>query len=134
MATQEQNYAGITINDHEYDDGSSTEVCESLISHDDKDWETRERLPRGRRGRARRVCEAFVAWRWVLDTVLLLIILGLLVDRKLQVHDAKQHGNRKHLGSSHSGKGRHGKSSEFEFAGDLTGFAPKCKKQLCQHL
>jgi len=49
------------------------------------------------------------ALRLALDTVLLLVILGLLVERR---------------GYSRCG--------EHEFAGDITGFAPRCRCFLCR--
>jgi hypothetical protein len=45
------------------------------------------------------------AYRWVVDTALLLVILGLLVEKGWETHQ----------------------SHEYEFTGDLTGFAPTCE-------
>jgi hypothetical protein len=44
--------------------------------------------------------------RWLLDTVLLLVVIALLLEK---------------------GWSTHGKSHYFEGAGDITGFAPECK-------
>jgi hypothetical protein len=46
-------------------------------------------------------------YRWLLDTTLLLIIVGLLAEKRW----------------------RHGQSHQYEFAGDITGFAPRCKNR-----
>lgn len=52
-----------------------------------------------------RGCAAFFSrWRWLLDTALLLVILGLLLDRRA----GQQTCNVQNIGS------------------DITGFAPKC--------
>jgi hypothetical protein len=71
---------------------SSTEV---------EDWEEDDDL----KVRRQRAWRSLKRYRWVIDTTLLLVILGLLVDKTLQ----------------------HDHSHQFEFAGDITGFAPTCK-------
>jgi hypothetical protein len=60
-------------------------------------------MARRKLSRKRRVWAAIMSIRSLLDTVLLLLILGLLLDRQ---------GWR---------------SSLFEVGGDITGFAPRCK-------
>lgn len=47
------------------------------------------------------------AWRWVIDTALLLVIFVLLAEKRWKSH-------------------KHHKSHRYELAGDLTGFAPQC--------
>ncbi|OAL43652.1 hypothetical protein IQ07DRAFT_291191 [Pyrenochaeta sp. DS3sAY3a] len=47
--------------------------------------------------------------RWLLDTCLLLVIVGLLVEKRWQ---------------------RHAQSHRFELAGDVTGFAPRFSQQI----
>ncbi|ORY68520.1 uncharacterized protein BCR38DRAFT_335865 [Pseudomassariella vexata] len=59
--------------------------------------------------RRARVLAAVRKHRWLLDTFLLLVILGLLLDKKSSQKE---------------------KSHEFEGAGDITGFAPKFSQQI----
>ncbi|KAK1836885.1 hypothetical protein QBC39DRAFT_247100 [Podospora conica] len=66
-------------------------------------------MARRRKTRAKRIRSAIVSFRSILDTALLLVILGLLIDRR-----------------RHSGDGR----SLFEVAGDVTGFAPRFSQQI----
>lgn len=76
---------------------SSTEV---------EDWDTEGDLrPRRRKTFWRKV----KGYRWLLDTGLLLVIVGLLVEKRW-----------KHTHKSH----------RFELAGDLTGFAPTFSQQI----
>jgi len=55
-----------------------------------------------------------MSFRSVVDTVLLLVILGLVVERRW----GRGSGN-----GNENGDG----GGKFEFAGDLTGFAPRCE-------
>ena len=82
---------------HDVDGGSdsSTEV-------DEWDLEDREKL-RSKKG----VWRKAKSWRWALDTVLIVVIFGLLVERRW-----KEFAYRK--------------SHKYENGGDLTGFAPPC--------
>ena len=77
---------------------------------DDKAWSddsVQDRsTARRRRTRARRIRSAIVSFRSIVDTGLLLIILGLVIDKRRRDGDAKP---------------------MFEVAGDITGFAPRCK-------
>lgn len=90
------------------------EDTESLTDYeddeDDKAWSDDAMqdgsMARRRRTRAKRIRSAIVSFRSILDTGLLLVILGLVIDRRRQ-----------------SGEGR----SLFEVAGDVTRFAPRCK-------
>jgi hypothetical protein len=107
-------------------DVSQVDLCETTTMKDDlrynalrnidarsessntevNDWDTEEDAkPRLRRTLWRRVR----AWRWLLETGLLLAIFGLLVE------------NRVH---------RHQKSHAYELAGDITGFAPTFSQQV----
>jgi hypothetical protein len=80
-------------------ESSSTEV-------EDWDTESHEKL------RSKRTVWAKLrAWKWLLDTSLLLVILGLLLDRQWKSHP---------------------KTPAFELAGDITGFAPKFSQQIVQ--
>ncbi len=86
-----------------------SDAAESLLgeSDEEKSWSdiTARDLGMARRkeSRKRRVWVAAMSIRSLVDTVLLLLILGLLLDRQ---------GWR---------------SSLFEVGGDITGFAPRCK-------
>jgi hypothetical protein len=104
----EHKYTDVSIEDRDEHDDSSTEVGESLIGRDDKEWKSDLEHSSRRKSRTRKICAVVGSWRWVLDTVLLMIILGLLVDKKLQARPTR-------------------KSRSYELAGDLTGFAPRCK-------
>ncbi|KAK0714540.1 hypothetical protein B0H67DRAFT_644390 [Lasiosphaeris hirsuta] len=72
----------------------------------DEDVHGQPLVRRRRKMRAKRVREAAASLWWVLDTVLLLVILGLLLERR----------------------GRDG--GRWEFAGDLSGFAPRFSQQV----
>lgn len=58
-----------------------------------------------RRARKRSFWKSLKRCRWLLDTILLLIIVGLLVEKRW----------------------KHSHGHQYEFTGDITGFAPKCK-------
>ncbi|ERS95177.1 uncharacterized protein SPSK_06367 [Sporothrix schenckii 1099-18] len=70
------------------EDGSDTEVDDALITDDEKQWET-VALERGllarRPSRTSRVLGAVRRHRWMVDTGLLVVILGLLVLLQLEV-------------------------------------------------
>jgi hypothetical protein len=84
-----------TIDDHS---DSSTEVG---------DWDTEDVVqPRRRRKTTWRRVKGH---RWMLDTALLLVIIGLLVDKRWQ---------------------RHAKGHLYELAGDIAGFAPTFSQQV----
>jgi hypothetical protein len=98
--------------DHDHED-SSTEADESLMCHEDTEWKNshvdrvRWKTQRGR------IFAALASYRWVLDTTLLFVILALLVDRKFHGQPTRSHS--------------------YEFAGDLTGFAPTCESLCVAH-
>ncbi|KAF2190988.1 hypothetical protein K469DRAFT_732514 [Zopfia rhizophila CBS 207.26] len=96
---------------HKYDALRNLEENEN---HDDSSTEVEssdtEIQPRTRRKQSR-FCKGLKRWRWVIDTALLLIIFGLLAEKRWKKHV-------KH------------KSHRYEFAGDLTGFAPKFSQQI----
>jgi hypothetical protein len=89
--------------DHGGDDRSSTEVGEPLMGGGfDKPWRSEDGE---RKTRAGKLCAALASWRWLIDTCLLLVIIGLLLDRR-----------------------RHDQTSpQFQTNGDLTGFAPQSR-------
>lgn len=67
------------------------------------DWGNEED-ERSRR-RRRPVWQRAKRYRWLLDTGLLLVIVGLLLEKRWM----------------------HSRNHQYEFAGDITGFAPKCR-------
>jgi hypothetical protein len=91
----DQRYNALRNLDNESD--ASTEVG---------DWDA-EDLERSRQTKRISVWNRVKRYRWLLDTGLLLVIVGLLVEKRL-AHNHKHH---------------------YEFAGDITGFAPKCRRQ-----
>ena len=91
----DQRYNALRNLDNESD--SSTEVG---------DWDA-EDLERSRQTKTRSRWSGMKRYRWLLDTGLLLVIIGLLVEKRW----AHNHGH------------------HYEFAGDITGFAPKCRRQ-----
>jgi hypothetical protein len=94
-------YANVDQEDR--DDRSSTEV-ESLMEMD-KQWGLEDQAQGSvRRSRASRVCAAFNAWRWLIDTTLLVAILVVLL--RMQRSSAA--------------------TDEVELSGDMTGFSPRC--------
>ena len=92
----DQRYDALRNTDDHSD--SSTEV---------DDWDTEDAVrPRRRR---KTVWKRLKGYRWVLDTALLLVIVGLLVEKRWQ---------------------KHAKSHQYELAGDITGFAPTFSQQI----
>jgi hypothetical protein len=104
MAAQ-QKYDNVSLEDeHERDDSSFTEVEESLIG-DEKQWNA-DRFQRYSKSSKRNTCWSTVkSLRWMVDTILLLIIVGLLLRDKWE-------------------KPR--KTSERDVGGDITGVGPSC--------
>lgn len=90
-------YHDLALN-NEDQDRSSSEADESLIG-DKSEWQSAQRQT----WRSRAWSRVTSNW-WIIDTCLLLVILTLLVEPRLQRT-----------------------RNEFEFAGDLTGFAPRCR-------
>ncbi len=75
-------YENIPVGDDHDGSRSSTEV-ESLMG-EEKRWHAQELGLRRKRTKTSRVVSAFSAWRWVIDTLLLLAIVGLLVKDQLR--------------------------------------------------
>ncbi|KAF2115911.1 hypothetical protein BDV96DRAFT_612495 [Lophiotrema nucula] len=94
--------------DHRYDALRNGDN-ESDSSTEGEEWDAEKTV----RSRTRRksVWTKAKRYRWVVDTALLLIIVGLLVEKRW-----KKHG--------------HQKKHQYEFAGDLTGFAPQFSQQI----
>lgn len=104
----EQQYAGVNSQDQEdAHDDSATEAGMSLLSEEDGIWKGEEHKSqtRSKHGRIKQWSSLLFSTQGILNTILLLVILGLLVERRW-------HQERIGL---------------FEAAGDLTGFAPRCK-------
>lgn len=92
-----------TQSDHRYD------ALRNLGNHSDsdtdvEDWED-DKTAQPRRKKSTRIWKRIKAYRWMIDTALLLVIIGLLVERIPK-----------------SLKGH-----RYEFAGDISGFAPECR-------
>lgn len=97
----------------EINDDSMTEVSVSLLSDEGKQWRCAD-IEDGRRAtretRCARAWGVFRRWRWLVDTGMLLIIVGLLLERRgLQTPT---------------------RDKRLEPVGDLTGFAPQCEPLL----
>jgi hypothetical protein len=74
----------------------------------EEDWDTEaESKPRPKRT----IWARIKAWKWLLDTSLLLVIVGLLLDRRWNPHS---------------------KTHAFELGGDISGFAPHFSQQIVQ--
>ena len=99
-------YENVQLDDH--DDSSITEVEESLMG-DEKLMQVEEFGQRYRTKSKRIACLSILnEARWLLDTVLLLVVIGLLL------RDQSQKANPK--------------TSEHEVGGDLTGVGPHCRE------
>jgi hypothetical protein len=110
--TSQLKYQNLQADDH--DDSSITEVEESLMG-DEKQMHLEEFQQRYTKKSKRIAClSTFKEARWFLDTVLLLVIVGLLLrDQSQKVHL---------------------KTSEREVGGDFTGVGPHCRElpELCR--
>ncbi|KAK1996488.1 hypothetical protein LX36DRAFT_112170 [Colletotrichum falcatum] len=99
------------------DDSSMTDVSVSLLSDDGegKQW-NRQDVEDGRRtaqlSRCARARGLFWRWRWLVDTLMLVIIVGLLLERRAGLQTTTPRDKR------------------FETVGDLTGFAPEFSQQI----
>jgi hypothetical protein len=76
---------------------------ESDTSTEVGDWDA-EDVERSQRTRRSSIWTKLKRCRWLLDTGLLLVIVGLLAEKRWT----------------------HSHNHQYEFAGDITGFAPKC--------
>ena len=108
MAAQQPEYANTSDSSHGdvRGDDIGTEASESLMGHGQKDWEGLQAASgRTSQSRWRRCCSALCSLQGLLNTLLLFVILGLLIDRRWQ---QRRYGH-------------------FEGNGDITGFAPRCE-------
>src|SRR4051812_22226537 len=87
--------------DHVYDALRNSINDDSGAEVEDWDVAENEVRPRTRRNRIWGILKSY---RWVVDTFLLLLVVGLLLERRWTYHG----------------------SHRYEMTGDLTGFAPKC--------
>jgi hypothetical protein len=103
--TSQLKYENVEFDDHE--DSSTTEVEESLMGDEKHMHEEFHKRYATKSKRA--ACRSIInQGRWFLDTLLLLVIVGLLV--RDQAHKASS------------------KTSENEVGGDLTGVGPHCRQ------
>ncbi|KAF6844327.1 hypothetical protein CMUS01_01202 [Colletotrichum musicola] len=93
-------------------DDAMTDISVSLLSEEENQCWKKADIEGGRkRCRCARACAALRRWRWLLDTALLLVIVGLLVERRYQMQTPAY-------------------DKRLEPVGDLTGFAPKFSQQI----
>ncbi|KAK3369961.1 hypothetical protein B0H63DRAFT_564223 [Podospora didyma] len=104
-------YSHVQPLDDHVDDRSSTEVDESLMGDEkgQRDWHHQPL----RKSKRSRVASAFQSYRWIIDTSLLLVILGLLVRDQWRRPDSSLSGGH-----------------PWDFGGDLTGVGPKFSQQI----
>ncbi|KAK2017183.1 hypothetical protein LZ32DRAFT_40472 [Colletotrichum eremochloae] len=98
------------------DDSSMTDVSVPFLNDDGegKQW-NRADIEDGRRttqlSRCARARDSFRRWRWLVDTLMLVIIIGLLLERRVGLQTPPR-------------------DKRLEPAGDLTGFAPEFTQQI----
>lgn len=105
MGSKQHKYKNMPVDDSD-DNRSSTEV-ESLMEETKAQWHDvdLDHMQPSRRSRVSRVCGTLNAWRWLIDTTLLVIILGFVVRSYFKEEVVKP----------------------YDFGGDITGVGPKCK-------
>lgn len=102
MTANQPEYSNIGGSNH---DDASTDAGESLMGHGEKSWEELREAGRPRQSRWQRSRAAVFSYQGVLNTLLLVVILFLLLDRR---HQKENFGH-------------------FEGTGDISGFAPRGK-------
>ncbi|KAH8668578.1 hypothetical protein BX600DRAFT_259455 [Xylariales sp. PMI_506] len=105
MGSKQHRYENMSQEDR--DDRSSTEV-ESLMEGDKVWHEVDLEMPMTRRSRTSRLCATFNTWRWLIDTTILLAILGLVLRAQLQKAPL----------------------NPWDFGGDMTGVGPRFSQQI----
>lgn len=112
MDAQQSKYVKVVGGDYGESSGDnvSTESNETLMGHGQKNWEGLQAPGSARQNLWRRFYLAICSLQGLLNTLLLLVILGLIVDRRWH-------------------RERHG---HFEGNGDITGFAPSYKSNPSQ--
>ena len=104
--TNQLKYENVQLDDQ--DDSSITDVEESLMGHE-KQMDVEEFQQRYTTKSKRIVCLSIIKEaRWFLDTILLLVIVGLLLRDQLEKANLK--------------------TSEHEVGGDFTGVGPHCRE------
>lgn len=107
MAPQQPEYSNIRAPSHEnVRDDASTDAEESLMGHDEKTWDELRGAGRPRQSRWQRSRAAAFSCQGLLNTLLLVVILGLLIDRR---YNKENYGH-------------------FEGNGDISGFTPRGKQ------
>jgi hypothetical protein len=110
MAPQE--YRDVRAADYEDHDDSVTEVSDTLPGPDEeKCWHEKHHSEQSQRSRTTRICAIAFSLRSLLDTFLLLVIVGLLLERR----------------SSQSEPPTKETHTQLESLGDITGFAPRSR-------
>lgn len=106
MAAKQPEYSNIGGSTHDnVRDDASTDASESLMGHGEKSWDELREAGRLRQSRWQRSRAAVFSCQGLLNTLLLVVILGLLVDRRYHME----------------------KYGHFEGNGDISGFAPRGK-------
>ena len=103
MPSKPDRYRDLSVESRGAQDDTGSEASVPLMGRDDDGEKTFRANGRDRETRRNQFRSMLSSWRWLLDTALLLVIVGLLLDRRWQ-------------------DPRH---ARFEGAGDLTGFAPR---------
>lgn len=108
MGSKQHKYKNMPVDDSD-DNRSSTEV-ESLMEETKAQWHDvdLDHMQPSRRSRVSRVCGTLNAWRWLIDTTLLVIILGFVVRSYFKEEVVKP----------------------YDFGGDITGVGPKFSEQI----
>ncbi|KAJ9137311.1 hypothetical protein NKR23_g9270 [Pleurostoma richardsiae] len=103
---QDQQYAQLPPDGRaDADDEAETAL---IGGGDEKEWQADRPRGRGTRSKVGRLFAVIISAPWILNTLLLLAVLGLLVDRQLSTQEY----------------------GRFEGSGDLTGFAPRFSQQI----
>ncbi|POS77077.1 hypothetical protein DHEL01_v204538 [Diaporthe helianthi] len=109
MSAKQPDYPNIGGSNHDnVTDDASTDVGESLMGHGEKSWDELRGVGRPRQSRWQRSRAAVFSYQGVLNTLLLVVILFLLLDRRYQ---KENYGH-------------------FEGNGDISGFAPRVSQQI----
>ncbi|KAG6366962.1 hypothetical protein INS49_001143 [Diaporthe citri] len=109
MATRQPEYSNIgSPHQENVRDDASTDASESLMGHGEKSWDELREAGRLRQSRWQRSRAAVFSCQGLLNTLLLFVILGLLVDRR---YHQEKYGH-------------------FEGSGDISGFAPQVSQQI----
>jgi hypothetical protein len=101
MGSKQHQYETMPLDDR--DDRSSTEV-ESLMEVE-KDWQNEDMQRPVRRSKTSRICNVLNQWRWLIDTTLLLLILGLVARSQFLAKPINPN----------------------QIMGDVTGVGPECE-------